>query len=214
MFKDNANYKLSYTNLSHGKATILSNLSTSTAMFTNTHGTPDGMFESDGYVGQTAEATHFITWGEFKTATDTQTPSLKYAAVFAYACSTLAGSLDPNLTFNLRDVNSFYIGFTETIFPWSRDDAHHTTSAVSFGKHIQRIQIRLREGDSIAQALANAEKGYPVATAVDAQGNVTSKATATLIGDPNSTLIYVYLTSTERNQMPNKIYKQWYYIYS
>jgi hypothetical protein len=139
MFKVDANYNLVYPDVLQTKSEIISKLSTATAMFTNTHGTTDGMFESSGYEGQSNEASHFISWSEFKSATDAQTPipALKYGPTFAYACSTLAGPLIPSESFNLRTVNSFYVGFTEVILPWSRNVRMSSDQRGSFAKHLQ-----------------------------------------------------------------------------
>ena len=190
---ESANYDVTHVDLGIVQEPVLeSRYETASAIATNTHGKPGGLFDSDGWTG----ANSLLTWLEQKNALnaegvrgeDDELPRTHLNVL--YACSAMQSSTAAAYGLQPLIEGGVVCGFENPLAVLCVDT--DTGDLVSLALHAGEFKQALLNGKSVLNALEDAHLKFMPR---DLNGNLMSMA---FQGDPNSTLKWVYLTGQDR----------------
>ena len=210
-----------YAQLHWLKPEIVDALDLATAVGPNTHGHFVGLNDSVSY---TLVPEGLVSWVDIQSALSARPhPELPPACnlVLLYACNTLS-FLDPAAGFGTANSPSrATAGFSNIV--WTHGKRVDPNSSGGYGEpftldqHVIQLRQRLVQGYSLVGSLESVQRrvmpgkfnyfanGLPDYDTFQAVPMIVSGAS-----DGYSTLVHVYLTGSERQQL--EVYPQWYYV--
>jgi hypothetical protein len=133
-------------------------LNSSSAVFANCHGTPDGILSSNGYFDNGVPTVNdWMPWDNISGAAAHSPVKSSWAIV--YACDTLSSESSPApSSFNLMSVDACYLGFTRDLEACAWDNDNQVK--VSFQEHAQYLLEELVAGHTAFDAIQDANDKY------------------------------------------------------
>lgn len=174
---------------------IPAHAASSTAWFADSHGNSSGIQDSGVPSGSSGQLQTWATWA-------TTAHPLKLAVAVAYACATMNSTNTIKTQVPIRTesgnwVDGAYLGFHTTIYAenYYLDPADpNSVATYTLDQHAKIFCEGLAAGLTIEDAMRAANQ--------DAAAKIgTTRLRMDFVGDPNTTLKDVYLTSTQRSNL-------------